>query len=176
RLSLLGSACKRLAWVHTDEGPRLEALVNMANYYAEAMKLSREPDPYPFCNWAVARLCAMALDPAQAGAWQAGLNEECRHMSALAQERNAMRPNFWDGVAEADCELVRLLIEPDLTHDEATLRADHILELYRRVAARGASPREYASVLEHLDFVIALAGHPAGTPVGDALAAIRAAL
>lgn len=176
RLSLLASACKRLAWVHTDEGPRLEALVNMANYYAEALKRSREPDPYPFSNWAIARLCALALDPGQAGPWQAGLDEECRHMIAIARERNALRPSFWDGVAEADCELVRLLNRPDIPSDEAAQIAGRIARLYRTVAARGASPREYASVLEHLDFVIALAGHAPGTPLGDALAAIRAAL
>ena len=176
RLSLLGSACKCLAWVQVDEGPRLEALVNMANYYAEALKLSREPDPHPFSNWAVARLCALALDPGQAGAWQAGLDEECRRMIAIALERNALRPNFWDTVAEADCELVRLLNRPDIEAYEAAQIAGRIAGHYRQAAARGASPREYASVLEHLDFVIALAGHAPGTPVGNALAAVRAAL
>jgi CHAT domain-containing protein len=176
RLSLLGSACKRLAWVHADEGPRREALVNMANYYDEAMKRSREPDPHPFSNWAVARLCALALDPTQAGGWQVGLDEQCRHMIDVARSRNAHRPNFWDGVAEADCELVRLLNRPDIAAEEAAQIAANIARLYRTVAARGASPREYDSVLEHLDFVIALAGHATGTPLGDALAAIRAAL
>ena len=176
RLSLLGGACKRLAWLRTEETPRLEALVNMANYYRQAFDLDPEPDPYPFTNWAIARMLAVQLDPTRGGEWQITLEDECRRMIDVARNRNIAKPDFWDGVAEADCELVLLLANPDTTKKAASKAADHITELYRAAAQRGASPREYASVLEHLDFVIALSGLPANSPRGNALAVIRAAL
>jgi hypothetical protein len=176
RLNLLGSACKRLAWVHTETTPRLEALVNMANYYCHAFVGDQEPDPYPFTNWAIARVLAVQLDPAQGGEWQTTLEDECRRMIDVARSRLAEKPNFWDAVAEADCELVLLLENRDVTVGAADEAASRITELYRTAARRGASPREYASVVEHLDFVIDVAGLKAGSPVGDALRAIRTAL
>lgn len=171
RLSLLGSACKRLARIETDPAPRLEALVNMANYYRQALDLGRDEEPYPFANWAVAKLLAVRLDPGQGGGWQERLVDDCRRMIEQARNRDAANPSFWDGVAEADCELVLLLAG----NDPATAQTDaaRIAGLYRAAARGGASPREYASVLEHLDFVADLLGDD---PLAGALAALRAAL
>lgn len=179
RLSLLGSACKRLAWVQDDAAPRLEALVNMANYYRQAYELAknqgREEDPYPFANWAVAKVLALRMDPAQGGDWQASLADDCRNMMQIARARNEQRPNFWDGVGAADCELVLLLLRQDLAAEAADQVARRVAERYRDAAWRGASPREFASVQEHLDFVVALE-EAAGSPLQRALAALRAAL
>ena len=50
-----------------------------------------------------------------------------------------------------------------------------IVALYQAAAQRGASPREYASVLEHLDFVVELAG-TASLPAAEAIKSVRAAL
>ena len=179
RLSLLGSACKRLAWVHNEKAPRLKALVNMANYYRLAFdmgkSLGKEPDPYPFTNWATAKLLAVRLDPAQSGVWQTRLEGDCKQMIAVARSRNAEKPNFWDGVGEADCELVLLLALAKPTAREARTQAKHTAGLYRSAFQRGASPREIASVQEHMDFTIALS-ETAPKPVRNALAAIRAAL
>jgi len=73
RLSLLGGACKRLAWVHTDAQPRLEALSTWPNYYRQAHELdlqkarekSELPNPYHFTNWAMAKVLSELLDSAQ---------------------------------------------------------------------------------------------------------------
>ncbi len=175
RLRLLGDACKRLAWVCDDEAPRLEALVNMANYYRQAYEKCAQPDPYPFANWAVAKLLATRLDPTQAGGWQATLEDDCRHMIEVARGRNADKPTFQDGVAEADCELVLLLALSKPTAKGASAAATRIAELYRNAGQRGASPREYASVREHVGFVIALVDG-GNAPLAKALAALRDAL
>jgi hypothetical protein len=188
RLSLLGGACKRLAWVREDATPRLEALVNMANYYKQAHELDKKRaamersgdatlDPYPFTNWATARVLASLLDAEQDDAWRASLEDDCRHMIQIARERNEARPNFWDGAAEADCELVLLLARTGARAKAAADAATRIATLYRNAARRGASPREYASVREHLDFIQALIGETGGHSVlAKALAALRAAL
>ncbi len=188
RLSLLGGACKRLAWVREDATPRLEALVNMANYYKQAHELDKKRaamersgdatlDPYPFTNWATARVLASLLDAEQDDAWRASLEDDCRHMIQIARERNEARPNFWDGAAEADCELVLFLARTGARAKAAADAATRIATLYRNAARRGASPREYASVREHLDFIQALIGETGGHSVlAKALAALRAAL
>ena len=66
RLLLLGSACKRLAWVRRDTAPRVEALLNMAQYYREALDRRGGDDVYAFNNWAVACLLLRRLDAERA--------------------------------------------------------------------------------------------------------------
>ena len=98
-------------------------------------------------------------------------------MIQIARERNEAKPNFWDGVAEADCELVLLLARTGPRAKAAENAATRIAALYRNAAQRGASPREYASVREHLDFIQALIGETGGhTVLAKSLAALRAAL
>ncbi|MCG6863663.1 MAG: CHAT domain-containing protein, partial [Chromatiaceae bacterium] len=178
RYNLLGGSCKRLAWLQNDATPRLEALVNMGNYYRQAYELGKEKgeeNPYPFTNWAVAKLLAWWLDPAQDGNWRHSLESDCRNMIQIAQERNEKKPNFWDAVGSADCELVLLLQQADLKSEEAGQAAARIAEMYRSASQRGASPREYASVKEHLDFVISLS-RDMGSPLVTALDTLRAKL
>ncbi|MCB1958999.1 MAG: hydrogenase small subunit, partial [Rhodocyclaceae bacterium] len=71
RYSLLGSACKRLAWLHKAPAPRQEALINMGNYYRLAMALeqasSGECSAYAFTNRAMAQ--ALAGAPRQSVIW-----------------------------------------------------------------------------------------------------------
>jgi CHAT domain-containing protein len=176
RLSIMGSACKRLAWLPTDSNSRMEALINIANYYRQAFELSKKTDPYPFTNWGTAKLLATRLDPDRGGEWQTTLNDECQAMIQSARERNEKSPNFWDSVAEGDCKLVLLLNEPPTTRDAADHAATSIIEAYRTAAQRGASPREYASVREHLEFVIAMIETQPDSPLGHALQSIHSAL
>jgi CHAT domain-containing protein len=176
RLNLLGSACKRLARMCGEQEHRLEALVNMAAYYRRAIDQDDRPDPYPFSNWAIAKLLALRFDPNLSAQWPADLQDEYLRMIDAARVRNEARPNFWDGVGQADCELVLLLTAPNITLEQAGARASCIAELYRGAAKRGVSPREYASVLEHLEFIVALGEFPTGSPLEVALAAIRGAL
>ncbi|MCB1958919.1 MAG: CHAT domain-containing protein, partial [Rhodocyclaceae bacterium] len=176
RYSLLGSACKRLAWLHEVPAPRLEALINMGNYYRLAMDAeqaaSGEHSAYAFTNWAMARVLAGLADKAH-GADDA-LVGDCDALIDVTRRRNADNPNLWDALGEADCALVRLLARPPRGRQVAE-QAAAIGALYRRALARGASPRERTSVVEHLDFVIALSSG-ARKPLRDALADIRAAL
>jgi len=76
---------------------------------------------------------------------------------------------------QADCELVLLLACSDQDTEAANAAASRIADIYQTAAQRGASPREYASVLENLDFVIALAD-AGNAPLANALAALRATL
>ena len=172
RLNLLGGACKRLAWICGDETPRFEALVNMANYYHQAFTLDKTENPYPLSNWAVATMFVAAINHPRSEEWRNIVDDQCQRMIASAKTRNDATPNFWDAVGEADCELARLLLQIDKAATQSVAR---IVALYQAAAQRGASPREYLSVLEHLDFVAELAGI-ASLPAAEAIKSVRAAL
>jgi len=185
RLSLLGNACKRLAWVQDAAAPRLEALVNMANYcrqaheldLAQAREKNEQPHSSPFTNWVVAKALSELFDAEQDKAWRKGLLANCQQMIQIARECNQKKPTFRNAVAEPDCELALLLAKPATTAAAANAAATRIADLYRTAARRGASPREYDSVLEHLDFVSALVASAAGhAHLVTALVAVRAAL
>lgn len=175
RYKLLGSACKRLAWMHTHKRPRNEALINMANYYRLAseaeLKSGQPPKAYAFSNRALAEVLAAMLNKADMPGddWLA----ECEAMIARTQERNERNPNLWDALGEPDCMLVRMLARP--TRRGVRDDADHIARSYQRVLMRGASPRERASVVEHVEFVVALCAGE-GKALREALAVIRSAL
>lgn len=153
---------------------RLEAVVNMANFYFQAFELSQRDDPYPFSNWALAVLIGEMLGRTPDMNWHRSLDDECQRMIELARRRNAEKPNFWSAVGAADCLLVQLLAG-DGSDEVPKKQAEAIVATYRLALQRGASPREAASVREHLDFVIAVADQvPAA--IRDALATIRDAL
>jgi hypothetical protein len=197
RLTLLGNACRRLAWLETNERDRLEALVNMAGYYRRAIDQAEGADgpqgvPQGPCkdrvaraeaagiaaqrypHWVAAQVLAAGLDPSREGDWRSGLADGCRQRGERAAARNAEQPSFRLGVAVADNEVALLLILPKGQAVAPDTEA-RIAGLYRAAFLRGASPREVATVLEGLDFLIDL-GRLLPGPVSAALANIRQAL
>ena len=175
RLSLLGSACKRLAWVQTDHAPRVAALLNMAQYYRKALDLGGRGDSYAFNNWAVACLLLASEEPSyDRGDWRAPLAEMCRAQTretlALAEDD----PSLWSATGLADTEVVQLLLAA-ADPAQCKARAQRAIQLYAAAFERGASLREIASIQENLGFLIELTGSwPAA--VGAALADIQASL
>ena len=193
RLSLLGGACKHLAWLSRPGETRRQALLDMAAHFKAAHEadqhasqaVQRLPNPYYFNNWQGAQALAdrvgngkRARPAPQSDQELAALEARCRQMIQVARERNLAQPNFWDGVAEADCELVLLLARPHQSAQAMTDAASSLAGLYREGARRGASPREYDTVREHLDFVQALVDDagPASKALAQALTQLRATL
>ncbi len=172
RYNLLGSAYKRLALLHDDAKGRLEALSKMAEYYRSAYDLSEHSDPYPFSNWSQAQAL---ITRGRSKKQQLQLRDECRQMLEVVRKRAEIDPDFWNSVAQPDLEVVLLLAQTGLKETQIKERTQSIIEAYERARERGASPREIASVLENLDFIIAMSG---GLPkaIRDALGAIRAAV
>jgi hypothetical protein len=174
RLTLLASACRRLAWLETHARGRLEALVNMARYCDLAIAQAGGADPLRFPNWLAAKVFAARLDPRDTGALPADLADTCRQMIERAAALNADHPSFRHAIAEADNETALLLTLGE-GQGIAPGTAERIADIYRAAFRRGASPGEVAGVLDDLDFLIAL-GHLLPAPVSAALAAIRRAL
>ena len=160
RLSLLGGSCKRLAFVYSDRPRRAKALLDMAGFYRQALEMRGNDDHYALSNWGVACLLVQRLDPAAArGDWHAALAAMCVAQADrdAQRERGAERPDFWRASGLGDLELVQLLLTAD---DPAacSLRAARAGQFYAAAGGRGASPRERASLREHLDFLIEQAG------------------
>ncbi len=175
RLLLLGSACKRLAWVRRDTAPRVEALLNMAQYYRSALDMQGGDDSRSLANWGVACLLLQRLAPdIGRGDWHGELEALATRQAERNAARLAAEPDFWGSVGLADLALVQLLLAvPDA---EACQRhAERATEAYRSALARGASLREAGSVREHLEFLIDLT-QAWPESAGQALETVRAAL
>ncbi len=179
RLVLLGSACKRLAWVQSAR-PRVEALLNMAQYYREALDRRGGDDVYSFNNWAVACLLLRRLDAERAvGPWLGALAEMTERQVASTRTKLEESPSLWLATGLGDLQIVRLLLAADDPKADPAALGRSAGELYAAAFARGASPREVASIQEHLDFLIELTGDGEARwprPVAEALAAVRRAM
>ncbi len=131
-------------------------------------------------------LLAAHLDTAHPRLSPAALEEELPRLRAGLQERGGRNPDFWTAASLADLDLVQLLAnslhaaEPAArgrkraaaTADACAALAGQILATYRDALARGASPRERASLVENLDALLVLL--EGGPPVlGDRLRRIR---
>jgi len=156
RLSLLASSYKRKAWISATE--RETALTHMARFYRSAFELAQDQgrfDAYPLLNWLTGEICT---------AWQKGLPpvdaetapDRLRLLSQALEELDRAiqkEKNFWNVVMRVDAELLQALSGGELGAKQINL----IAEKYRDAAMLG-SPREYASVLDQIDFLIVMAG------------------
>ena len=70
--------------------------------------------------------------------------------AAKTAEENS--PSFWSGAATADCMLARCLAQSGI--DEY---AQEIAEAYLNAKRRGASAKEWRSVMEHIEFLQSMA-------------------
>ncbi len=155
RLSLMGGTRKRQACI-AKGAQRKEALSKMAEYYLKAHEKiydekRNELYPYPLLNWLAAEILLgwygekAEVTPAKIGEW-------CEKARAYAEEQDRQNPNFWNSVVKPECDLVQALAGSSLDEQKQA-----IVNAYRHARARGASPREFRSVLDHLDFLADMA-------------------
>jgi len=169
RLSLLASSYKRKAWISATG--RETALTQMVRFYRSAFELNQDQgrfDVSPLLNWLTGELCA---------AWQKGLTpvaaetvpDRLRLLSQAQDELDQAiqkEKSFWNVVMRVDAELLQALSGGELGAKQINL----IAEKYRDAAMLG-SPREFASVLDQIDFLIVMAG--AQKQIAKDLSALR---
>ena len=155
RLGLLGSACKRLAYVQSEPDARRAALLDMARYYRAAYDRGGVTESYAFNNWAIACLVLAGIDAAyEAGDWRPVLVDLVEQQRARLLARAEDDPSLWGSTGLADIEVVRLLLVADDV-GACARQAERAAALYRAAFERGASQREIASIEENLEFVVA---------------------
>ncbi len=155
RLSLLGSAHKRQAWI-TAEDEREKALSKMAEYYREAHthnEKRNELDTYPLLNWMAAEiLCDWYGVKRGVEDKSPNIGELCEKARAHAEEKDRQAPSFWNSVVKPECDLVLALAGTTLDEQKQA-----IVDAYRHARARGASSRQFSSVIDHLEFLADMA-------------------
>lgn len=154
RLSLLGGVAKRKMVIATTRADKRAALEEMRRAYRRAYDLklenAKEVDPYPLLNYVAASLFLGTAGRKSLTSTE--LAELIAVAEQAAAERNRHDPNFWDAVASVDCLLLTCLVEKNLAAS-----ADRLIAAYLAARRRAASPREFASVLDHLEFAGAAA-------------------
>jgi hypothetical protein len=150
RLALLGSAYKRLALV-TTRAERGRALQEMATSYRAAHERAEargRVDPYPILNFIPAQLLLRALYPRLAKGTDDN-RDLLKKVASVIQEHPEAERDFWGVVTAADYLLTWHLVEGTLPEN-----IDSVVQEYLTAKRRAGSPREFRSVLEHLDFLI----------------------
>jgi CHAT domain-containing protein/pimeloyl-ACP methyl ester carboxylesterase len=174
RLSLKGSIAKRQAMVARTLNEKRRALREMANCYEEAYTLchtlQNQINPYPLLNWMTAEVLLWLLGPNMRK--PANLQQLLEQARTASAERDRSDPNFWDASAQVEAQLMEHVAAGDLLD-----HVDDIVSGYKDARNRDASPREFRSVLEQLDFlatiVAAARNNREKTRLNEALKKIR---
>lgn len=172
RLSIMGSAYKRLAELDEKPSEITTHLAKAAAYYQKAAKKQeQEPlaDPYPIVNW----MMIEALLGTSKVPYESWLSKA----EILARQRFQTTRKAWDLFSVADIAIIRAYLKGALPAERGTL-----IENYRKIFAESsATKREQDSALGQLDFMITIwkklsrSGHrkKAVDSIGDALNDIR---
>lgn len=164
-LRLQGSAYKRIAIV--NPASRISALQEMASKYEEAhtTKTKAEQfDAYGFLNWKAGEL-ALALQ-------RGNLRKERLHAELVQAQPSVEaaiknKKDFWDTVMRNDLHLLLAITKEKIESAAIATLVDEYSE-----AKKLASAREFASVLDQLDFLATMA-EGKDREVGDALREIH---
>ena len=155
RLSLFGSGNKRLAKIQNGDA-RIKAIKIMTKAYKKAYELELETtgevSTYPLLNYVAGRV----LVPDE-GDNMADVLSLLDSAERVATERLQRKPDFWNAIIPADVALVRHLTEGNLS-DKA--KRDEVVGKYLAGRQRASSPRQFNSVLDQVDFLIAVRSEP----------------
>jgi hypothetical protein len=105
-------------------------------------------DPYPILNFIPAQLLLRALYPRLAKGTDDN-RDLLKKVASVIQEHPEAERDFWGVVTAADYLLTWHLVEGTLPEN-----IDSVVQEYLTAKRRAGSPREFRSVLEHLDFLI----------------------
>jgi pimeloyl-ACP methyl ester carboxylesterase/tetratricopeptide (TPR) repeat protein len=156
RLSLLGSAYKRQAWLQSTKAKRKTALEEMRNNYQLAFNKgleSKNIDAYPLTNWITAEVILSWFDKHHDQSWKQDLPGWVTQAIADAKQKMSVNPEYWDSVVEPDCLLMMGLINGEFKAEDIK----RIVEGYRLATERGASEKDKAALREHIEFLIYMA-------------------
>ena len=172
RRGLRGSIAKRRAILAPDLASKLEALVVMSEAYHEQRGPKGTPaaevDPYTLFNALAADvlICLLKEQPSK----PKKLMDHLKLAKDAAADNDRKDPSFWNAVVKPDCMLLEGLAKRQLDEEAR----GEILAAYLHARHRAASPREFRSVLEQIDFYLeVLAVAPAAVVSGELVEALK---
>ncbi|MES9922731.1 MAG: CHAT domain-containing protein [Candidatus Thiodiazotropha endolucinida] len=154
RLALKGGMYKRRAILECDNKAKLKKTLALMgdcykSSYEKKLKGQGEIYPYPLINWLTVRWLLKKVNNTRrtrGDDFDALLTELQAKVkleeTALDQER------FWDAIAENDCNVLHAI-----RHNQLKSRTEEICKRYQEIREVAASPRQFRSVEEHLDFL-----------------------
>ena len=154
RLALIGSAYKRLAWI--DPAGRKAALDRAAEYYRRATDKARERGnelARHLLNMRWTDIARRWQEETAASGMPAGLVSDLAAVRAqIADDEKRNGPEFWQDSMRIDCELLEIIFEGAPPREK-------LIDIGSRYqdSRRHASAREFASVCDQLDFLVAMA-------------------
>jgi pimeloyl-ACP methyl ester carboxylesterase len=153
RLALIGSAYKRRAIV--DPARRADSLRRMAEFYGRSVATARargRETAYSIIGlrWAELAMRWQGIEPPAILDGDLSSDLERIRQELTAREQ-AEGPQFWQDNMRVDCDLLEAMA--DGVPDDVTLAEIGNRYLSRR---KYASAREFASVVDHLDFLVTM--------------------
>ena len=156
RYSILGSACKCMALLHSGKA-RLADLDEMTNAYEKAAQhtfsVNRQIDTYATKNWVTGEVLLRLIDPGKRRGTLATLHAKLKKTQEAARQQQLDKPGFWNQIIPIDCELLRQIVAMDLAEN-----VDAIADTYREIAKQAGSPYELGSVVDQFAFLIEMLG------------------
>jgi hypothetical protein len=152
RLSLLGSAYKRKAWISAKPG---DALAQMRQAYEKAWRLAEKETAaslYPRLNQLFAELILNWDRKRQHVRTKRELRKNLEDLKASLAQQSQEKDSFWDEVMLYDGQLALALLTGSLNGKTMSALADRYQDARRR-----ASRREFASVLDQIEFLADMA-------------------
>jgi tetratricopeptide (TPR) repeat protein len=152
RLSLCGSAQKRLAMLERKAGDRAaedKALQAMSDWYGRAEIIGSAGESADVFYPALNKMAAECVLHAGDTAWP-GYNAS--HLVSLRQTLEQKRlndPDFWSEIGVAELYLYEALAKRNLVTSLPAIRDE-----YARLHQRANDPRQWGSVCDQLDFVL----------------------
>ena len=156
RLSLLGSAYKRMAWLQSTKAERKKALDKMCENYQLAFNKGLESgniDAYPLTNWITAEAVLSWYEKTRDQSWKEDVDGLVAKVIAGAKQKMAVNPEYWDSVVEPDCLLMMASVKGVCDPEDCK----NIVEGYRLATDRGGSEKDKAALREHIEFLIFMA-------------------
>jgi hypothetical protein len=125
---------------------------------------------YYILNWLTGDIAAREFEPADAAS-QEELLGRIETLEASAREADSRKADFWSSITLTDCLLLRSLAERNLSD-----RVDGIVKGYRSAWLRGATARDFRSVLEHVEFLSEMAAATSASNGGRPLRGVLGSL
>jgi pimeloyl-ACP methyl ester carboxylesterase/tetratricopeptide (TPR) repeat protein len=154
RLALTGGFYKRQALVVRSRSSALKtALIKMAEAYKASYEMRRSDQgriyTYPLTNWLTVRWLLNVTEPDRADKLDDfdSLLGEAMAQSSIS-DRMLDREHFWSAIEETDCILLQAL-----KNNEFEDKSDWLCQRYKAIRRVSASPKQFRSVEEHLQFL-----------------------
>jgi hypothetical protein len=154
RLALKGGMYKRRAMLERNETVKLKKTLALMGEcykasYEKQLRDRGEVYPYPLNNWLLVRWLLQQLTRSSAKGGD-DFDELLAELKAKVEMGDITldQEHFWDAIAENDYKLLYAIRQ-----DQLKSKAGEICRRYQVIREVAASPRQFRSVEEHLDFL-----------------------